>query len=94
MVQPALASSARAASSDDAAFSFGNERDRGALQLHGNVETRTEIGGFDVAAVAQRVAPRLVVDGGDTIQVIERGGAQSYVVKAHGGSFQVGSGHL
>ena len=84
---------ADAASGDDAVFSFGNERDGGALQLHGNVEARTEIGGFDVAAVAQRVAPQLVVDGGDAGQVIERGGAQGYVVKAHGGSFQVGSGH-
>lgn len=65
----------------------------GALQLHGNIEAGAEIGSFDVATVAQRVAPQLVVDGGDASQVIKRGGAQGYVVKAHEGSFQVGSGH-
>ena len=40
------------------------------------LKARTEIGGFDVASVAQRVAPQLVVDGGDAGQVIERGGTQ------------------
>ena len=64
------------------------------MQLHSDVKARAEIGSFDVAAVAQRVAPQLVVDGGDAGQVVERGGAQGYVVKAHEGSFQVGSGHL
>ena len=55
---------------------LGDECDGGALQLHGDVKARAEIGSFDVAAVAQRVAPQLVVDGGDAGQVIERGGAQ------------------
>ena len=85
---------ADAAGGDNAALGLGDKRDGGALQLHGDVKARAEIGSFDVAAVAQRVAPQLVVDGGDAGQVIKCGGAQGYVVKAHGGSFRVGSGHL
>ena len=73
-----------AAGGDNAALGLGDKRDGGALQLHGDVKARAEIGSFDVAAVAQRVAPQLVVDGGDASQVVERGGAQGYVVKAHG----------